>query len=330
MSSSISRTLGLTLALVTFASRSAFALPDAATLLADLGYGPDEIAQVQAGQLVTGTIAPASPRELTVGFAFQVAASPAKLSQDLRAGLLGRVDPTVRKAGEIHGNGTLADFAALGLAPNADARAAAYTSGSSDLNLSSQEIASFGALSGVASVEAQVRAALLARVQSYRAQGLAGIAPYVRGSGVRSVADELRIATQAAKPLRTYAPAAYQLLLDYPAGKPPGLEESFRWTQFDAHGTPTIALSQGLFMPDGDAFLAVQRQFYVSTGYNCEQAVAAFLPTSSGTIVLYANRTSTDQVTGFGGGMKRSIGSEVLESQLRKMFQKLRATVKSP
>jgi hypothetical protein len=30
-----------------------------------------------------------------------------------------------------------------------------------------------------------------------------------------------------------------------------------------------------MFVPDGDAHIALQRQFYVSEGFTCEQAIAA-------------------------------------------------------
>ena len=115
--------------------------------------------------------------------------------------------------------------------------------------------------------------------------------------------------------------------MDYPQHEPPGMEESFHWTNFEAHGVPTITLTHVMLVPDGKAWIVVQRQFYVSTGYNVEQAIAALLPTDSGTIVVYANRTSTDQITGFGGDMKRALGSRVLESQLESMFQRARKAV---
>lgn len=316
--------IALSIAL-TLAAAPARALPEAKVLLADLGFQPDEIAKVEAGEFVNGSTTPSTPRELVAAFAFRVDAPPAKLAEDLRAGLLTKVDPTITAAGEIHGAGSLADFAKLGFGADAAKRATAYTSGSSDLNLSAEEAAAFAKLSDPSAVEQQVRAALLARVQAYRAKGLAGIAPYVRGSGTRSAADELRAATKASNKLANYAPAAHALVLGYPAGKPADLAETFRWTQFDAHGVPTIALVHSIIVADGDARLAMQRQYYVSTGYNCEQAVAAFLPTGTGTIVVYSNRTSTDQVTGIGGGTKRSIGSRMLESQLEGMFQKIQS-----
>ena len=59
-----------------------------------------------------------------------------------------------------------------------------------------------------------------------------------------------------------------------------------------------------------------------------EQAVAAILPAQGGSIVLYSNHTSTDQVAGFGGGAKRSIGSKLMGSELEKIFAKVQTTAR--
>lgn len=325
------RAAGLALATLLFAAPARAELPDPATLLADLGVSAADVAQVQAGEMVRHEIAPASPRELTAGLAFRVGVAPAELLADVKQELLLRVDPTVTAHGTV-GSGGAADFAKLTLGGDA-ARAKAYVTAAPGgaLNLSTEEIAAFaklGAGASVASVEQQLREQLAARVAAYRAKGLAGIAPYALASGARSPGEELRTATSASKALAKYAPAAYQALEQYPGGKPPGTQEVFRWSQFDAHGTPTIALTHALLMPDGDGWIAVQRQFYVSSGYNAEQAVAAFLPAAGGTVVVYGNRTSTDQITGFGGGTKRSLGSKVLASQLESMFERMRDAAK--
>ena len=72
----------------------------------------------------------------------------------------------------------------------------------------------------------------------------------------------------------------------------------------------------------------MQRQYYVSTGYNAEQAVAGFLPAQGGTVVGYAAHAFTDQVAGFGGSMKRSIGRRVMADQMKKLFEAGRKQVK--
>ena len=324
-------TTGTLLALALLGAPPATAqAPTAAELLADFGVSSDEIARIEGGEFVNHSIDSSNDRELVAAFSFFVAAAPADLVSQTRQGLLDRMDPNVLGFAVVPSAPSLDGFAKLTLQPDAQKQAQSWASAQpgSALNLSSQEIATLSALGSgapVASVEQAVRSLLLARLQAYQQQGLAGIAPYARSDGSRSPADDLRSASRAAQRLQKYVPAAYQMLLDYPSSKAPGAQEAFRWTHEMAHGEPTLSLTHSLFVPDGDAWVAVQRQFYASTGYNCEQAVAGFLPVQGGTIVVYTNRTSTDQVTGFGGGAKRAIGSRLLASQLEGIFQKVQA-----
>ena len=88
-------------------------------------------------------------------------------------------------------------------------------------------------------------------------------------------------------------------------------------------------LTHNLYIPDGGSWIVMQRQFYVSRGYNCEQAIGAFVPVEKGTAIFYINRTSTDQVSGFGGGAKRSIGSKLLSSQLKALISVARKAATS-
>jgi hypothetical protein len=317
------------------ASAASAQLPDAETLLRDLGFSADQIAQVKAGRFAPGTIRPSNERELVAALAFLVQTSPAELVKQMRADVLDRIDSNTIAFGLIEGGPSAASFAQLTIHPDAEERAQAYADAEpgGDLNLSAQELAAFDALGSAPTPDAvagAVRNALVARLEAYRAQGLAGIAPYARSDGkTRSPADDLRSATTATKRLQELAPGAFQALLAYPAAKPAGLEETFDWSQYRAHGVPTIALTHTLLIPEGAAWVVAQRQFYVSGGYNCEQSIAAFLPMQQGTLVVYSNRTSTDQVTGFGGSAKRALGSKLLSSELETLYGKVQATEKA-
>jgi len=304
-------------------------LPTADALLADLGLSAAEIADVKAGKIVTRKVEASHERDLATSFAFFVPIAPKALVAQLTSGLLSKVDENTISRGVIAGAAAADAFKGLALTPDGAARAKRYASGSAadSFNLSAEEAAAFGKLpasASVADVEAQVRSALAARYQAYRAKGLAGIAPYLRGSGApRSVADDLRVSLDSLKALKRYAPAAYTAMAEYPRSLPAGSEDHFTWVQLMAHGAPTIVLTQALIVPDGESYLAMQRQFYVSEGFNGEQAVAGILPAAGGTIVVYANHTSTDQVAGFGGSAKRSIGSKLMSSELQGIFGKV-------
>ena len=70
--------------------------------------------------------------------------------------------------------------------------------------------------------------------------------------------------------------------------------------------------------------MVVNRQYYVANTYNVMQAVVGFLPVKEGTLVVYVNHLSTDQVAGFGGSAKRKIGGKVMAKKIKELFEKTR------
>jgi len=165
---------------------------------------------------------------------------------------------------------------------------------------------------------------LLARFQAYRRSGLAGITAYDRGGSSSDVASDLRKASLSATGLRKYMPAFHQLLVGYPNAPAAGVQQASRWMKYDIDGAITFVLTHMLVASSGDVRAVVQRQYYASTGYNAEQAIAGFLPVEEGTVVVYTNHTFTDQVAGWGGSAKRSIGRSMMTSKLKAMFDRER------
>jgi hypothetical protein len=324
---------GMLVALVAAAGRAAAAdVPDTATLLGDLGFSSDAIQEVRSGSLVMTRIEPSSERELVVAFAFRVKPTPAELIDKMRAGVFDRMVANSSVYPVIEPTPSLASFAQLTLGPDAQKRAQTYENAhpGRDLNLSSDEISRFDALRGSSpsAIEQAMQSALLARLEAYRARGLAGIDPYARSDGrLLFPGDELRSATLATKKLQALQPAAFRHLLDYPASKPPGTEEDFRWSESSVYDVPTLTLTHRLAIPDGGAWVVAQRQFYVSTGYNCEQSIARYLPMQGGTLVIYTNRASTDEVLGFAGGVKREIGNKLLAWRLEGLYGRIQASL---
>jgi hypothetical protein len=229
----------------------------------------------------------------------------------------------VKAFGELSGEGSLADFAKLTLTGD-EAKALASAKAGDALNLSASEIAAFKALAGgpAPAVQEQLRRMLLARYQAYRASGLAGIAPYDRGSGRTSdPAADLRKASQATKGLQKYMPAFQKVLLDYPKATLPGMQEKFFWLKSLIHDE---ILAHVMVAADGSVRAVVRREYYVSTGYNAEQSVAGFLPAQGGTVGITVIHAFTDQVTGVGGSMKRGIGSKVMAGKMREIYEAAR------
>jgi len=297
----------------------ATALPDAEKLLAEIGFSSDAKQQVLDGKFVTTGLEPTSERELAMAMAFLVKEPPAELIAEVKKDLVTGVDPDTTGHGVISGSGSLDDFKGVSFAEPGE-----------DLNLSTTEIGAFEALAkqggDAKAVEDQLKKLLLARLQAYQSQGLDGIAAYARDDNKQTDAGgDLRRAIEAASGLKNNAPNFYDALLNYPKSRPAGFEEEFSWTHYMAHGSPVFLLSHRSWMPDGDAWLIAQRQYYVTSSYNSVQILAGFLPVKSGTLVIYLNRTSTDQVTGFGGSTKRTMGTKVMTSQIKGLFEKVKA-----
>ena len=119
------------------------------------------------------------------------------------------------------------------------------------------------------------------------------------------------------------ATKVYDLLDRYPDDIPPDFAENHYWMHSWAHGEDIVALEHVFQVTLDDSAVLVQRQYYVGRGPNAEQAIVAFLPDDQGTLVIYTNHTSTDQVAGFGGGTKRAIGRRLMAGQLKRLFETL-------
>jgi len=299
---------------------------DAKTALNKLGFPSNTEQQAVAGQFVEVALGTSSERDLNVGIAFLVKQPPEKLARTvMKEMLLSRVDPDTIAYARFDGEGALAQLAGLKLTPT-QLKAYANAQPGEDLNLSSEEIAALHAAGKDAdAVQNKVHELLLARYRAYRAKGLAGIAPYARKGSQTDPAGDLAKDDHLARESNLLPAEFHDLLDNYPRGAPSGLAENFYWSQFKAHGVDTIALVHAFQGTFGGTLVSVQRHYYVSTGYNTEQAIAGFLPAEGGTLVIYTNHTSTDQVAGFGGGAKRSIGRKIMASELKKLFDKARA-----
>jgi len=308
------------------------AQPPAAQVLAEMGWSADDQQKVLSGQFVTNDAPQASDKDLSLTIAFMVKTSPDNLSQQILKGIILGTDPQVKASGEFAGAGSLADLARLQISDDT-ARAFTEARPNGALNLSAAEIAAFNALrgSGTPAVVDRLRQMLLDRFQAYRQSGLAGIAPYDRGGGkTTDVSGELRKASTALAELPKYLPSLQRALIDSSYAAVPGLQQVFRWVHYNIDGTETFVLIHELTAADGAARVVVQRQYYVSGGYNAEQAVAGFLPVQGGTVVAYTNHTFTDQVAGFGGGVKRGIGRRVMAGKLKDIFETARRQVSQP
>lgn len=296
-------------------------------ILKESGFSQQAIDEVKAGKLHNGgSLAASSDKELSVKLAFHIKAAKIENVKVLffNSPAKKEYDPTVESLGLIAaggGEGSLEDFNNLKLT-NASVMDKLYKKSApgSDLNLSKSEITKFKGLKTHDEIEKCLHQVLLDRFRAYKKSGLAGIPNYARSKKEFSVADELKRMVEASALLKKHAPEFQKFLLDYPSAAPEGMEESFFWVNSIIDDKPTVALVHRMGVPKDDGYIYMERHFYLSRSHNCLQGIGAAVPSDDGIVVMYATRTSTDQVGGFGGSAKRAIGNKLMGGRMAENF----------
>jgi hypothetical protein len=304
------------------------ALPTAEAVATALGFDAAAIRRARAGEVVSRSIQESSRNEIGAAVAMIVKAPLPRISERVRGAGFSELDPSVLAQARIPVPATAASFAGLRIPPEELDRLARARPGD-ELNLSAEEIAALTAASpkGAEAVGDAYRGLLAARVEAYRTRGLAGIAPYARGGGrSTSPGDALRAALDAEGALKEYAPTFHAALAGYPNDVPPDFEDRFYWVLLDVQGRPAVVLVHRLVGSRGDALGIVERQFYVSQGFNALQILVGLFPVQEGTAVIYTNRTSSDQAARF-GRVAQSMGRRMLVGEVTRFFTASRQAV---
>ncbi len=280
--------------------------PSVDEMLGYLHVDKTERGNLLKGKILSTDLTEGSKKELAIGLVMFVPAPMEKLVEFVRSGKWFTSDRDIIAVGELKEPVTVDSF---------------QGNAASQSNLSTTEA------QALRSGES-FRQLLLRRYEAYRQRGVAGIEPYDRGGGkVARPGDELQGALQESTVLAKYFPELLRALQTYPREQPEDASHRYFWTNQKVEGRPTFILTHrmSIVRPEG-AFMA-ERQFYVGHSYNSLFLLAGCLPVEGGSVVFYSNHTSTDQVAGFGSGMRHSIGRGQMRDEITKSFQQIRATV---
>ena len=296
-----------------------------------LNFSPTEIQAVRSGNFVEGRLPSATARELAVKIAAVLPVEPGTLRTAFHDGLALVENPKVIAFGPLSRPVRASDLAKFHLPTKAlDAWRSAKPGES--INLSPAEFkALHSALdaSPTQSTQAEriqdfVKGLLLQRTLQYQGSGLKGMASYERGPSEETrPGQELLLATQAERGTGLLSDADYTLLADYPDRIPEEFEERFFWAIEDGPDGVVTNLTHRFSVPHQGGFVSVQRQFYVTAGYNVEQGVSLIVPFGKESLLIYSNRTSSDQVEGFGGALRRRVGDRLMEGELESNLRRI-------
>jgi hypothetical protein len=157
-------------------------------------------------------------------------------------------------------------------------------------------------------VDAAQQAMLRGRYDAYRSFGLKGILPYAGGAKTAATPGELLMLgieeTKSLERLPGYAEA----LLNFPADPLPGMEHRFFAYEQAVEGQPTFILSHRAAVRGEHQAVITEQRYYVSRTYDCRFIASECFEAQGGTLMFYTSRIFTDQVAGFGSGLKHGIG----------------------
>jgi hypothetical protein len=326
------------------AAAAAEPIPTLGDVLAYLHFDAAERTRVLQGEIVGKDFRENDEKEISIAVVTRIATPLPKLAEEIRKGELLQADEEIL------------DFRASEPAASLEEafRGAGYTSGDgpeirrflaaepgSTFNLSAEEFESLRAARGrfpggdcdrnpacAAEVSSLYRAMLQERLARYRKDGLNGIAPYDRGAGktVRA-AEELRHAAEDAELIRRAFPEFDRAFTEFPKEQRERYDSQFLWIKRRVQGRPIFALAHRLYDVRPDMALFAERQFYVGSSYNSLQTFIGLLPDGDRTVLVYTNRTFTDQVAGLGTNVRHSVGRSKMMSAVIRIFEALRRRV---
>jgi hypothetical protein len=316
---------------------------DVDAVLAYLGFDAKAKRDLLAGEIISTRIPESKEEtELAIAIAMFARTTPGAIYAGVAAGETLRADREILELHEITSwPPAEADFAGVQLGADESGEVAKLlrVEGGSEFNLSSEEIERFRALRSEFSgkgvekdpavrraVSAALQGVLLERYRAYREKGLAGIAAYDRGGKKRvDPAEKLRLAGNAAKFFRRHEPELYRAFVDFPKIDPAEAEHRFYWIKQRVQDRPTLVLSHRMLTKQPTYVASAERMYYVGHSYNSVQIIAAALPVEEGLVAFYSNRTSIDQLAGFGGKVARPIAAPRLIERVTKRFETVRA-----
>ena len=205
--------------------------------------------------------------------------------------------------------------------------------GEEEVNLSNAELRALNEL-GLSSdydsnelerFNAKYREILRARYETYLKSGLDGIPPYEDGRDSFSLAEHFRLVNGYWNAWLPKVLPEYERELSLAPGEiDPAVEQVFLLVRKTVGDRPLYSLVHRFGRVSGDLIAAVHREFFVSGAFGGMQIVFIGISHEGGTLLLMGTDTFTEQVTGFGSGMKHNVGRNLMNDVMRGMLLELR------
>jgi hypothetical protein len=206
--------------------------------------------------------------------------------------------------------------------------------GEDEVNLSNAELRALNELGLTSDYDsnelkrfnAKYREILRARYETYLKSGLDGISPYEDGRDSFSLAEHFRLVNGYWNAWLPKVLPEYENELSLAPGKiDPSVEQVYLLVRKTIGDRPIYSLVHRFGRVSGDLIAAVHREFFVSGAFGGMQLVFIGISYEGGTLLIMGSDAFTEQVTGFGSGMKHNVGRNMMNDIMRGMLLELRA-----
>jgi hypothetical protein len=311
-------------------------------VIALLGLDPSIKERTLAGEIVTYDREDSMDRELAIALVAAIDRPYAYMIDALRGNRLFQYNEFILDFAEIEGAAEKNKFAEIGYTIDEidEVRALLAAEPGEKFNLSADEIRTLEALRVQAAslddaalldvINDALREFLANRLRRYQEEGLEGIASYQRGrKKATSPAEELDAANVAMEDMRRSVPNFHRVLQNFPGARIREVEHRFYVFKLNIADRPGFVLSHRMYFFGDEFALLAERHIYAPHYYNSAQLVAGVIPHEDKTVVFYGSRTYTDQVAGFGSGVKHSVGGKQLAEGIKALLSDIREGVES-
>jgi hypothetical protein len=307
-----------------------------------LGLDPSIKERALAGEIVTYDRKDSMDRELALALVAVFDRPYDNMIDALRGNRLFQFNEFILDFVEIEGPPEESQFEQIGYTLDEidEVRALLKAEPGEAFNLSAEEIERLEALRAQAeglddaalleTVNVALRNFLMTRLRRYQQEGLDGIASYQRSrKKSTSPAEELEAANRAMQDMRRSVPNFHGVLQNFPGARVREVEHRFYVFKLDIADRPGFVLSHRIYFFGNEFALLAERHIYSPHFYNSAQLVAGVIPHEDKTVVFYGSRTYTDQVAGFGSGVKHAVGGRELAEGIKALLTNIRNGVES-
>ena len=302
----------------------------------NIGLTEAQVAEVEAGRVVTRPLPGADKPEMAAFGAVRVAARKDVYLERLRDVARFRQGPSTLQIGRFRTPPSLEDLASLTLEDGDFAAARACKPGDCDLKLARTALEKIQREMDWKAPDARPRATLLMKqmlveyVTAYQRGGTAAMATYADDAVPLDAPAEFRKVLGASPYLVQYAPELQRHLEEYPKGRAAGAEDLFYWTKDKFGPKPTIAIHHVTIWrdpADPSRAAVASKQIYASHYFQAALDLTALVDAPAGGFYLVdLYRARVDPPTGMlsgvllgkiRGGIEQGVGEGLRTAKAR-------------